>query len=99
MQNKTYYVYIISSHNKTLYIGMTNNFSRRVFERKNHCFPGLTDKYNCTNLVYFESSNEVKEILEREKQLKRWSRSKKLNLIKTKKPEFVDLSALFEESR
>lgn len=96
---KTYYVYIMASLSDVLYIGMTNDLERRVFEHKNGVVDGFTKKYRCYRLVCFESSNDVKSVLEREKQLKRWSRSKKLNLIKLTNPEMKDLSALDSTSR
>ncbi|MEI8143087.1 MAG: GIY-YIG nuclease family protein [Candidatus Berkelbacteria bacterium] len=92
MQDKTYYVYIVASFSNVLYIGMTNDLVRRVYEHKNNLVDGFTKKYRCHKLVYFELSNDVKVILEREKQLKRWSRSKKLALICEMNPELKDLS-------
>jgi len=97
--SKTYYVYIVASFNGVLYIGMTNDLNRRIFEHKSELIPGFTQKYKCHSLVYFESSNDVKVILEREKQLKRWGRIKKIELIKSINPEIKDLSADFVESR
>jgi len=91
---KTYYVYIMASHNGVIYIGMTNDLNRRVAEHKSDLIDGFTKKYKCHRLVYFESSNDVKLVLEREKQLKRWNRSKKLELIKSNNPTLKDLSAL-----
>ena len=93
---KTYFIYIMASFNKVLYIGMTNNLERRVIEHKNNLVDGFTKKYQCHNLVYFESSNDVRVILEREKQLKRWSRIKKLVLINKTNPEIKDLSTTLE---
>jgi len=99
MQDKTYYVYIMASLGDVLYIGMTNDLNRRIYEHKNNLVDGFTKKYRCHRLIYFESSNDVKVILEREKQLKRWSRSKKLALIHETNPELKDLSAPYGESR
>ena len=82
----------MASLRDVLYIGMTNDLSRRACEHKNGSFEGFTKKYKCIKLVYFESSNDVRVILEREKQIKRWSRAKKLILIKAKNPELKDLS-------
>jgi predicted GIY-YIG superfamily endonuclease len=79
---KTYYVYIMSNPIRTvLYIGMTNNLERRVEEHKSHAIPGFTDKYNCVELLHFEEVSDVRTAIEREKQLKKWSRSKKDALI------------------
>jgi putative endonuclease len=84
----------MASLGDVLYIGMTNDLDRRVFEHKNEIIDGFTKKYRCHKLVYFESLSDVKSILEREKQLKRWGRAKKMNLIKLMNPEMKDLSAL-----
>ncbi|MEI6498879.1 MAG: GIY-YIG nuclease family protein [bacterium] len=96
---KTYYVYIMASYNEVLYVGMTNNLLRRIYEHKHELIDGFTKKYKCHNLIYYESSNDVNVILEREKQLKRWSRAKKLALIKEANPELKDFSADFIESK
>lgn len=92
---KTYYVYIMASWSKVIYIGMTNNLVRRVYEHKHEIIDGFTKKYQCKRLVFFESSNDVDSILEREKQLKRWGRHKKLVLIKRMNPDWKDLSTEF----
>lgn len=91
-----YYVYIMASMSDVLYIGMTNNLGRRAYEHKNNLVDGFSKKYYCHRLVYFELSNDVKSILEREKQLKRWSRQKKIALINNINPEWKDLSASLE---
>lgn len=87
-----YHVYIISSISKVLYIGVTNNIQRRIYEHKNKLIEGFSSKYNCTQLVYFEEYRHIQEAIEREKQLKKWSRAKKLYLISTKNPNWNDLS-------
>ena len=82
MNNKTYYVYIMASkRNGTLYIGMTNDLIRRVYEHKNNSADGFTNKYRVHNLVYWEQSNDVESAIQREKQLKKWKRQWKLVLI------------------
>ena len=79
---KKYYVYILTNKtNDVLYIGVTNNIQRRMFEHKNKLVQGFTSKYNCDKLVYCEICNDVNDALAREKQLKGWSRSKKFELI------------------
>ena len=90
-----YYVYILASAtNVTLYIGVTSNLVRRVYEHKNHLDPdGFTAKYNVHKLVYYEATTDVRVALEREKQLKRWRRSKKNFLIETVNPSWSDLYA------
>ena len=94
--NKNYYVYILSSKTGVLYIGMTNNLSRRIYEHKNDLVDGFSKKYSCHKLIYFESSPDVKSIIEREKQLKNWSHAKKIWLAKKLNPNLEDLSTLLE---
>ncbi len=88
-----YYVYILTNKNKNvLYVGVTSNLIRRVYEHKNHFIPNsFTAKYNVTRLVYFEETTDVKAALEREKQIKSWSRIKKFFLIREKNPSMEDL--------
>jgi len=81
-----------NSRRTVLYIGVTNNLDRRVAEHKSHMIPGFTDRYNCTDLIYFEDTYSVKDAIAREKQLKRWSRSKKEVLIVAVNPTKGDLS-------
>ena len=87
-----YYVYILSNLSKTLYIGVTNNLERRLYEHKNKLIDGFTKKYNLTKLVYFEDTTDVVEAICREKQLKGLLRSKKIQLIEEINPEWDDLS-------
>ena len=88
-----YYVYILTNKNKNvLYTGVTNDLIRRVYEHKQHFDKNsFTSKYNVTNLVYFEATNDAKAAIEREKQIKSWNRMKKFFLIKEKNPTFEDL--------
>ena len=89
-----YYVYMMqSASRRALYIGMTNNLRRRVWEHKNHLREGFTDDYNCARLVYWESYDDVVNAINREKQLKRWRREKKMWLIGKKNPKWQDLAA------
>ena len=89
---KRYYVYIMSNTaNTVLYIGVTNDLTRRVREHKSGAIPGFTQKYNCHKLVFFEEFTEVDQALEREKQLKKWSRVKKDMLIDAMNKERSDL--------
>jgi len=89
-----YYVYMMqSTSRRALYIGMTNNLRKRVWEHKSHIREGFTDDYNCTRLVYWESSDDVVNAINREKQLKRWRRKKKEWLIERKNPRWQDLAA------
>ncbi|MFY9903540.1 MAG: GIY-YIG nuclease family protein [Terriglobales bacterium] len=89
-----FYVYILqSSSRRALYVGMTNNLRRRVFEHKTHRMEGFTDDYNATRLVYWQSFDEVSKAINREKQLKGWRREKKLWLIGRFNPGWKDLAA------
>ena len=89
-----YFVYILSNWNDAvLYIGVTGNLSRRLYEHRNHLVDGFSNKYNTTKLVYFEQTNDVYSAISREKQLKGWTRKKKNDLIITTNPEWKDLSA------
>jgi putative endonuclease len=89
-----YYVYIMqSSSRRALYIGMTNNLHRRVFQHKTQECEGFTGSYDAVRLLYWESSDDVHKTIAREKQLKNWRREKKLWLIASMNPEFRDLSA------
>lgn len=91
--SKTYYVYILASNrNGTLYIGITDNLVRRVYEHKNDLIEGFTKKYKVHMLVYFEETSDVKSAIQREKQLKKWNRKWKLELIESKNPAWKDLS-------
>ncbi len=89
---KQYYVYIATNvQNNVLYIGVTNNLVRRIYEHKNKLVSGFTQKYNITKLVYFEVFEDINEAIKREKQLKGGSREKKLRLIETSNPHLEDL--------
>ena len=93
MQTKNYYVYILASkRNGTLYVGVTNNLERRIFEHKTKDSKGFTEKYDVNLLVYFEETGDVTAALEREKHLKNWHRKWKLRLIEEFNPEWNDLS-------
>jgi len=94
---KHYYVYIMSSASGTLYTGMTNNLSRRVHQHKNKVFEGFTKKYDVTRLVYCEVYYDVREAIAREKQIKRWRRRKKLDLIESQNFTWRDLSEDWSE--
>ena len=90
---KNYYVYIMSNkHNTSLYIGVTNNLYRRVIEHKNKTIKGFSSKYNLDKLVYFETTDNIENALNREKPLKNWHSEWKSNLIKSVNPTFKDLS-------
>lgn len=91
--DKSYYVYITASKkNGTLYIGVTNDLLRRMYEHKHNMVDGFTKKYKVHMLVYFEETNDVSAAILREKELKGWRRIKKLNLIENINYEWKDLS-------
>jgi len=91
--NKIYAVYILTNYNETtFYVGVTGDLPKRIWEHKNKVVEGFTKKYNVDRLVYYELTKDVESALNREKQLKRWHRQWKINLIKEMNPEFKDLS-------
>jgi putative endonuclease len=92
MNSKRYWVYILTNHSKTLYIGVTNDLERRIFEHRNKVIEGFTSRYNLTQLVHFEETSDIREAIAREKQLKGWLRSKKIALIESTNPTWHDLA-------
>ncbi|MEK7165519.1 MAG: GIY-YIG nuclease family protein [Patescibacteria group bacterium] len=86
-----YYVYILINYSQTFYIGVINNLIRRIYEHKQDLIVGFTKKYNIKNLVYYELYSDIKNAIEREKQLKHWNRAWKIELIKKSNPTFKDL--------
>ncbi len=89
---KQYYIYIMANRSKTLYIGVTNNLERRLYEHKHYLVAGFTSTYKMTRLVYFEEMSDVHAAIAREKQLKGWLRTKKVALIESINPDWRDLS-------
>lgn len=90
--SKTYYVYILASRSRTLYVGVSNNIRRRVWEHKQGEVEGFTRRYNIDTLVYFEVFGDIYAAIAREKQIKRWRREKKVQLIGRENPDWHDLS-------
>ncbi len=89
---KQYYVYILASkENGTLYIGVTSNLHRRVYGHKNNLVDGFTRKYNVHNLVYYEMYNHINDAITREKQMKKWERQWKIDLIEKANFQWKDL--------
>ncbi len=88
--SRNYYVYIMSSKSGVLYIGSTNDLERRVFEHKQGLVEGFTKKYKVTRLDYVEEFDRAADMVARERQLKGWTRSRKLALIHTQNPEMAD---------
>ena|SRR5947209_7854806 len=87
------YTYIMGSPTGTLYIGVTGDIYIRILQHKNGALEGFSKQYNCTRLLYYEAHEYIGQSIAREKQLKGWRREKKLNLIRTRNPEFKDLAA------
>ena len=95
----TYYVYILASQkNGTLYIGITNNIQRRIYEHKNNLIDGFTKKYKVHNLVYYEQTDSIESAIIREKQLKNWKREWKIKLIEESNIAWSDLSLEWMDS-
>lgn len=91
---RNYYVYILSNDWKNvIYIGVTNDLARRIYEHKQGMVEGFTKKYNIKNLVYFEQTEDVNSAISREKELKGWKRFKKNLLINSMNPTWKDLSS------
>jgi len=92
MRDHRYFTYIVSSSTGTLYIGMTNNIDRRALQHKSGEIKGFASKYHCDRLVYYESFDHVHRAIGREKQLKGWTRAKKIALIESQNPRWADLA-------
>jgi putative endonuclease len=89
---KQYYVYILTNKSNTLYIGVTNDIERRLYEHKNKLVRGFTSIYNLNKLIHVEVFVNINEAISREKQLKGWTRKKKIELIKQKNPNFEEIN-------
>ena len=93
MKTNQYYVYIITNYsNKVLYVGVSGNLTRRIFEHKNKLIPGFSSRYNLNKLVFFEAFNTPEEAIAAEKKIKGWLRIKKIQLIESINPDWNDLS-------
>jgi putative endonuclease len=89
---KTFFLYILASRRRVLYVGVTNNLERRLAEHRSGAFAGFTCRYHVNRLVYIETTSDVRAAITREKQIKAWRREKKLALIESTNPGFNDLS-------
>jgi len=89
---RTYYVYIMVSRSRVLYVGVTRDLTGRVSEHKQKLVPGFTARYNVNRLVYYEDFRDIRAAIAREKQIKGWLRSKKIALIESMNPTWQDLS-------
>ena len=91
MQKGAYIYFLANEHNTVLYIGVTNDLARRIREHKSRLIPGFTKQYNVSKLVYFENYDRIEDAIQREKQLKNWSRKKKEWLIAKANSKWLDL--------
>ncbi len=97
---KSYCVYLLTNwNNKVVYVGVTNDLERRVYEHKNKLIKGFTEKYNLNKLVYFEETQDVYAAIAREKEIKKWRREKKNELVNRANPVWDDLSNADKISR
>ena len=93
VNERRYYVYLLTNwNNRVIYVGVTNDLTRRIYEHKNKLVEGFTKTYNVDKLVYFEETNDVNSALAREKEIKKWRREKKNNLVLRMNPKWNDLS-------
>jgi putative endonuclease len=90
---RVFHVYILTNVSKMRYIGVTNDLQRRTYEHKHKLVPGFSAKYNLHRLVYFEAFGHIGDAIAREKELKGWLRSKKVALIQSQNPKWLDLAA------
>lgn len=89
---RQYYVYILGNASGTLYVGVTRDLKRRVWQHKAKCVPGFTTRYRIDRLLYYECTSDVRSAIAREKQVKRWRREKKIRLIEAMNRDWHDLS-------
>ena len=94
-----YYVYVLTNNKGTLYTGVTNNLERRMYEHKHGLVDGFTRRYRVARLLYYEGTDDVRSAIGREKEIKGWRREKKLALIESANPSWVDLSEGWYGSR
>ena len=87
-----YFVYIVANSNRTIYVGVTNDLTQRVQQHRDKIFAGFTAKYDVSQLVYFEEFGDVRDAIEREKQIKAYRREKKIALIEAENPHWQDLA-------
>ena len=93
-EERSYYVYLLTNwNNRVMYVGVTNDLKRRVYEHQKKLVQGFTQRYNVHKLVYYEQTNDIVSALTREKEIKKWRREKKNNLVVSSNPEWRDLSA------
>jgi putative endonuclease len=93
----TYFVYILASISRTLYVGVTRDLERRVYQHRQQRLPAFTARYGVNRLVYFEQTNDIRAAIAREKQIKGWNRARKLVLIESLNPAWQDLAPPSED--
>jgi putative endonuclease len=96
---RQFYVYILSSRSGVLYVGVTNDLERRVYQHKHRLVEGFTSRYNVNLLVFYEVFPEAIQAIAAEKKIKGWTRAKKVRLIESKNPTWKDLSEGWEEGQ
>jgi len=89
---KSFFVYILTNAGRVLYVGVTNDLARRIAEHRSGLFPGFSRKYHLHKLVYYEQTNEIAAAIAREKQIKGWTRARKIALIESTNPDWNDLA-------
>ena len=94
---RDYYVYVLTNETHRLYVGVTGDLQRRMYEHKNKLTPGFASRYNLRWLVYYEATTDVLSAIAREKEIKGWKRNRKVALIESENPNWVDLSAEWSE--
>ncbi|MEO8032650.1 MAG: GIY-YIG nuclease family protein [Gemmatimonadota bacterium] len=93
MPSETFHIYILANRTRVLYIGLSRNLPRRIYQHRHGPVPGFSRRYNIKRLVYFEETGSARSATARERQLKGWSRAKKIGLIEAANPEWLDLAA------
>ena len=91
MHTESHVYFVANTHNNVLYVGVASDLIRRIYEHKNKLVKGFTQKYNVDRLVYYEACGNIVVAIEREKQIKGWSRKKKNDLVNAFNPEWKDL--------
>jgi putative endonuclease len=91
-KERTYYVYMLASRTRRLYVGMTNDLERRVWQHQTKAIDGFTSRYNIDRLVWYESTSQVHDAINREHEIKAWRREKKIALIEADNPDWTDLA-------
>jgi putative endonuclease len=94
-KQRRYYVYVLTNKSRTLYVGVTGNLALRLYQHQNKLVEGFTKRYNITQLVYVEQTDHVIDAIAREKEIKGWRRSKKIALVESVNPQWLDLSKEF----